>query len=385
MIVNPDSPLTFLQQRLGYVAAHPDRSWTLLVDNVPVWPGDQVPDVSAAPADALVYAPCAGSEELLDAITGRTLSRWGRRVPPGSLLVTNGAMHALTLLARHFAAPGRVALVQRPVLAAIPKVLRDSGFRVVFFDADDESIGALTFPGDTALIYLNSPNNPTGNVVSRAALAAIADRALTCGATVVCDQAYDDFGTPESDAATAEILTRATTSEHIFYVNSMSKNFGAPGLRIGWIIGHRAVVAQLAGRLERETVAVSGLSQTVAAAALRRGNEVLRQVVRDSRTQWLDALADQGLRPDSTGQAGTSLVLRVPVPDIERFADALMVHDNLAVTTSANFEGVAPGDRSWMRLPLGGATHDIAPAAAVLARALQRAGTDASGAERAYR
>ena len=390
MIATNDSPLTFLQQRLAYVAAHPERDWTLIVDNVPQWPEAQRPGIFSAivPEDVEDYAPCAGTTKLIGAVADRLASRWHVPVPGDSVLVTNGAMQAITLLARHFARPGRRALVQAPVLGAVPAILRQAGFHVEYFDP--ERLEDVTSrESDIALIYINSPNNPTGAVVSRQALVDLAALANRADAVLLCDQVYDDFGSLAAADISGDALLLSLTSPRVFYLNSMSKNFGLPGLRIGWLIGNAALVEVLSGQLERENVAVSGPSQAMAAAALRHGNDVLRSRVAATRQQWLSCLSTVGLTPegggngDATDAAGSGLVLRLPVDDIEEFADELLSEHDLAVTTSSNFAGVPEDDRAWLRLPLGCSEETIGRAVAALVVALES--TDRSiGAVHAY-
>jgi aspartate aminotransferase len=371
MVTTCGSPLSFLQQRLRYVDEHPARDWTILVDNVPTWPGSSRPDITEAPcADPFRYAQCEGIPELIEAVV---LAAWRDQhtsISTENVLVTNGAMHAISLVARHCRHRGSRAFVQRPVLSAVPKLLADEGYSITYFDATEAGIAAAglraTRVPDIGIIYLNSPNNPTGHVIGPEVLDSLIDTASASAAALICDHVYDTFG--PNGAPRPTTLPAAPHNPAVFYLNSMSKNYGAPGLRIGWIVATPSNTEELAGRLERENVAVTSLSQAAAAAMLVWGNEALQIAVADSRRHLIQCVARSDVLScgfDASDMGGCSVRIDVPVDDVEAFADTLLVDHAVAVTTPSNFAGLADGDRSWIRMPLG-------YPADVIARALGR-------------
>jgi aspartate aminotransferase len=362
MVTTYGSPLSFLQQRLRYVAEHPDRDWTILVDNVPTWQGTSRPDITEAPAaplgDPFRYAECEGIPELIEAVVLAARRDQHTSISTDNVLVTNGAMHAISLIAGHCRHRGTRAFVQRPVVSAVPKLLADHGYSITYFDATIAGIAAAGLRGsllpNTGIIYLNSPNNPTGQVVGPGVLESLVATASASGAALICDHVYDTFG--PSGARTPTALPVAPHNTAVFYVNSMSKNYGAPGLRIGWIVATPSNTEDLAGRLERENVAVTSLSQAAAAAMLVWGNEALQIAVAESRRHLIHHVARSDLLScccDASGFGGCSVVVDVPVDDIEAFADRLLVDYAVAVTTPSNFAGMGDGDQSWIRMPLG--------------------------------
>ncbi|MDA9913063.1 aminotransferase class I/II-fold pyridoxal phosphate-dependent enzyme [Candidatus Nanopelagicales bacterium] len=360
MVATLDSPLTMLQQRLAYAADFPERDWHLVVDNVPPWPPALRPDLSSLiQGDPFQYAPCSGLPELIDAIVMAADRDHDVTVRDKNVLVTNGAMHALGLIADHQQGNGMTAYVQRPVLAAIPKVFMDAGFRVEFFDATPKGIRDLEQlvaqdADNVGLIYLNSPNNPTGQILGADLIHRLARLAQSLTAALIVDQVYDSFGAQGVQVPVA--LPLAIEFEHVFYVNSMSKNYGSPGLRIGWVVGAESHITTLSGRLERENVAVNSPCQAMAATLLRSGNLPLQQSVLNSRRSILAALnRSELLRCQGTPSdlGGSAVVVQLPVADIEGFANTLLQEHSVAVATPANFAGVDATEQSWLRIPLG--------------------------------
>lgn len=361
MAVTKDSPLTALQQRLAYIDQHPDREWSVIVDNVPVWShADRMRFRKETPAgDPYTYAPCAGLPPMVDAVLDEANRHHRTVIGPENVLVTNGAMHAIRLLADRFRANGRRVLVQRPVLSAVPRIFRDCGLEVDYFEptmagmAEAKLLTGAAHP-ELAMVYVNSPNNPTGEVISQEVLEELTGVVSRSSAALLCDQVYDAYQPASGDVPT--IIDAAVRDGRVFYLNSMSKNYGMPGLRIGWIVGEKYEISQLSGRLERENVAVNGPAQDFAAVILRYGNQSLRDAVAITREHLVTEVRSlPGLEVPQAmrGLGGSSLVVAVSVSDIETFADELLVRHSIAVTTPSNFAGIESHHPAWIRVPLG--------------------------------
>lgn len=347
-VVDPDSPFTALQQRLHYIDRFPERDWTNVVENVPRW---QRPVDASAPetTDILEYAPCEGKTLLLDAVVERERETHRRSIRRDQLVITNGGMHAISLVARSLSCAGRVALVQAPVFVSVAQILRAAGMELRYFRADDGQvdIDALGSAGDIGLIYLNSPNNPTGAVLRAETLSQLMALAQRCRASILFDTVYDSFVFDDSSLRTPLV---DFDWDRIYVVNSMSKNYGAPGLRVGWIISSPPNVQSIAALLERECVSISGPSQRCAAKLIARGNAELVAHVREGREfvlRMLPSIKDvRFIRP----AGGTQILVHLPVDDVEIFGDFVLTDLGLVLATRSQYEGA---DGSFIRFPLG--------------------------------
>ncbi len=153
--------------------------------------------------DADMVRPTAGTSAANTAVIAAALR-------PGSRVVTEMPSYApLWQAAEGFG--GRIEPVQRDAAGALDV---------------DALIGAID--GETSLVLLTSPHNPTGDVASDAALLQIAEAAAEVGATVLVDQVYREL-TDQSIAATLHPAIVST--------GSLNKCWGAPGLRAGWAVG----------------------------------------------------------------------------------------------------------------------------------------------------
>jgi aspartate/methionine/tyrosine aminotransferase len=188
--------------------------------------------------------------------------------------VTNGTSEANYLVALSQLRPADTVAMQVQNYMQMPGVARSLGADVRTFrlrtDAAwepdwDEFERAVT--ARTRLLYLSNPNNPTGSVLSDGAMRRIADRCESTGTWLVADEVY--LG--------AEIERARTNSfwgmgARVIVTSGLSKAYGIPGVRIGWIVGPAPLVAECWSQHDYITIGPNRLSDRVACTALESAN-----------------------------------------------------------------------------------------------------------------
>ena len=205
---------------------------------------------------------------------------------------------------RAFAEPGDRLAFCAPTFAMIPIFARLNGIEPVAipmttsWDIDPDGLASA----DARIIYVCSPNNPTGTVASRDAIERLI---ASAPGVVILDEAYAEF-------AGTTCLDLASVSDRVLIVRTMSKAFGLAGLRVGYATGAAALVAEV--EKSRGPYKVNTMAERAAVAALVHEQEwVADQVVsaRGSRERFTASLHGLGLAP-LPSQANFVLV---PVPD----------------------------------------------------------------------
>lgn len=214
----------------------------------------------------LCYTDHLGDRELRDRIAART----GGGVTAEDVLVTAGASAALFIIAVTLLDAGEHMIVVRPNYATnieTPRALRcavdfldldfDRGFAL-----DLDALAAMIRP-TTRLISLTTPHNPTGVSLARAEIEAVIAIAERCGAHVLVDETYREMSfTPAPPSA-------ATLSSRAISVSSLSKSFGIPGIRVGWIASKdAALMYRFLCAKEQIGICGSVLDEAVALGAL---------------------------------------------------------------------------------------------------------------------
>lgn len=201
----------------------------------------------------------------------RAIAALYRGAGEDEVLVTTGAVEANYLIVNTLLAPGDEAVVMRPNYLQVWGVARNRGVSVKDFDLveakgwapDLDQLAAAVGPR-TRLIAVCNPNNPTGRILTAAEMAAIVAAAARVGAWILADEVY----------AGAERETDTTTpSFHGMYdkvlaVGSMSKAYGLPGLRTGWVVGPPALLDEMWARHDYVTITGTMLSDRLATLAL---------------------------------------------------------------------------------------------------------------------
>jgi aspartate/methionine/tyrosine aminotransferase len=205
------------------------------------------------------YPDPQGERELRRRIAVRENAKYGLRVTEDHIVVTHGATEALFLLAHTFLDPGDRVAVQAPSFLFYQEILENLGAHLVPLGAEPPAAGP------TRMRLLHSPSNPTGRVLTEEAVASGAEAARSEGALLVLDQVYDELIVEGSRPREKQAFI---DGGHMAKVNSVSKAFGCPGLRVGWITTAPEVAELLTGVAERLRMGPSLVAQQAAAALL---------------------------------------------------------------------------------------------------------------------
>lgn len=221
----------------------------------------------------------------LSAATGVPLDR-------RNIWAANGSNEILQQILQAFGGPGRIALgfepsySMHPIIAGGTRTEWLPAPRRADFSLDVEAAAALLHDRAPDVVFLTSPNNPTGQALT---LAEIATLVAAAPGIVVVDEAYAEFGDePSAVGLLAEYGDKLVVSR------TMSKAFAFAGGRLGYLAAAPAVVDALA--LVRLPYHLSALTQAAARAALRHGESTLGSVatLRSERDRIMAALSGHG-------------------------------------------------------------------------------------------
>jgi len=217
----------------------------------------------------------------------------GHAIGVDQVWAANGSNEVIQQLLLAFGGPGRSALGFEPSYAMHPHIAAAtatewmSGHRAADFGLSAENAVAQVRAADPDVVFLTSPNNPTGT-----ALPLDVVRAVCCEAKgmVVVDEAYAEF----ARAGTPSALTLLPEFERLVVTRTMSKAFAMAGARLGYLAAVPAVIDAL--RLVRLPYHLSTLTQAAARVALAHTAELMSTVddVRAQRDRLVSALADLG-------------------------------------------------------------------------------------------
>lgn len=263
-------------------------------------------------------------------------------------------------------APDRPGPVAIPGLAyptyAVGAAL--AGRDVVRVDSlEDLRDHARSASGPPALLWVNSPSNPTGRVLPRATLAALVAECRALGTLLVSDECYLDLGWEAEPVSVLHPEVSGGSSEGLLAVHSLSKRSNLAGYRIGFVAGDAALVARLTAVRRDLGLMLPGPQQAAAVAALDDEIHVAEQRARygTRRDALRAAVTTAGFRIDHS-EAGLYLWLTRDEPSHETagwFADR-----GIVVVDGASY---GPTGGQHVRLALTTTDDAVATVAARLA------------------
>ncbi len=234
-----------------------------------------------------------------------------------NVLVTNGAAEANFISTWRVVEPGDTVAVMVPNYMQIWGFARSLGADVkpLWLRAGNgrwaPDLDGLekTLKGGARLVAVCNPNNPTGAILTDGERKSICDMAARAGAWILADEVYQG----------AELDSVTTPSfwghyDRLFVTSGLSKAYGLPGLRVGWVVSSPETIADLWRYKDYTTIGPGTLSDLLARAALGRRPQILERTRRILREQlpiiqaWVSAQA--GLFEMIPPRAGAFAYLR---------------------------------------------------------------------------
>lgn len=364
-----------------FQALHPDREvLRLSINDVtrPLVPA-VVSELTSAALDMGQYKTFHGyGEEQGETFLREAIARYYRQhnvsIEPEDIFVGDGAKNDLGNLCDLFA-QDNVVLLQNPVYPVYYDTNMMSGRKIIFLKGTKEN-GFLPMPDEKIhadLIYLCSPNNPTGAVYTRGQLYQWVEYAHNHHACIIYDAAYEAY--VRSPALPRSIYEIAGAETCAIEINSLSKMAGFTGVRCGWTIVPRELMQ---GNISlhklwqrRQTTKYNGTSYIVqrgaAAVFTAEGQRQIHEDI-DYYMQNADIIKD-ALHANgiwSTGGLHAPYVW-VQCPNKMKSWDCfdkLLEHYGIAGSPGIGF---GSGGESWLRFSSFGKREDICKAAKILA------------------
>jgi histidinol-phosphate aminotransferase len=209
-----------------------------------------------------------------------------------NILLTNGSIEGIYLMNSAFAAPGAAVLTVSPQFSdyTAHAQFMNIEYRPVYLDAEKNyriEANALIerIDNSLSLMYLDNPNNPTGQATAPDVLRTVLDKAAKHGICVIADEAYGDF-MEETQSA----VTLLPEYENLVVLRTFSKGLGLAGLRAGYLLAHESLCGDLSKISNPYTISQPARIAATAAleqldfvrdcrAAVARSKAMLRQTL----------------------------------------------------------------------------------------------------------
>lgn len=325
--------------------------------------------LAAALDQPLGYTVALGLPALREAIAGLYLRWYGVDLDPARVVITPGSSGAFLLaFAALFDAGDRVA-VGEPGYPSYRQILRAMSVEPVGMQTSANNRYQPVpedIPPDVQGVMLASPGNPSGTMLDRAALTALAERTRQIGAALISDEIYHGLSYGERCVSALEV------TDDVVVINSFSKYFSMTGWRIGWMVVPPDMVRTMDRLAANMFICPPHASQLAALAALSPEGEAEAEgnlaVYAENRRLMLERLPAMGFTRIAPPDGAFYVYADVSdlTDDSAALAREILGQAGVAVTPGIDFDPVR-GART-LRFSYARSTADIAEGLDRLAR-----------------
>lgn len=219
------------------------------------------------------YSPTNGLPQTRNAVAGRLLQDYGIRYDPNrEIVITHGASGALHLALRALVNPGDEVMRPNPGFPSYDGIIKDADGVPVLYPLLPERGFSIDFPAfeklitpRTKVVIVNSPNNPTGGILTKEQLEKLCDLAEKHNFVILSDEAYDKIIFDQPHIPT---VSCAKDSSKVITVGSASKDYAMCGWRIGFAAGPQHIIDEIVKFQSLTSICPSILAQHAYTAAL---------------------------------------------------------------------------------------------------------------------
>jgi aspartate/methionine/tyrosine aminotransferase len=339
-------------------------------------PGTGAPQAAKAKliadmADPLGYTVALGLPELKDRIAQHYADWYGVSLDPARVVITSGASGAFLLaFSALFDNDARVGL-GTPCYPSYRQILKAVGLSPI----DIPTTFAQRFqpaPGDVAAHNLDglivaSPANPTGTMIDRDGLAALASACDAQRAAFISDEIYHGI---DYDVAPVSALQ---VTDDVYVVNSFSKYFSMTGWRVGWMIVPEDHIRQVERLAQNMFICAPHAAQRLALHAMDCTDELEanKAVYRANRALMIEGLQAAGLTRFAPPDGAFYVYVDVSEYTDDALAFAAEILDQVGVAVTPGLDFDAARGHHWLRFSYARSTADITEGLDRVARFMQ--------------
>ena len=238
--------------------------------------------IAAINADFTRYTAVAGTTELRDAIVRRHSVDFGSDYRREEAVATPGGKLALFNAVQVLVDHGDEVIIPVPYWVSFKDIVEYAGGTCVYVETDEEEGFRLTadmieraITPRTKAIILNSPNNPSGAVMSRDDMTEVARAAAQRGIYVISDECYVYLNFAERPFSVGALTD---IRDYLIIIGSLSKTYAMTGWRLGYALAPLAVVSAIQKLQSQSTSNATSIVQKAAVAALTGSQECVAQM-----------------------------------------------------------------------------------------------------------
>ncbi|MEM2933848.1 MAG: pyridoxal phosphate-dependent aminotransferase [Halobacteria archaeon] len=296
------------------------------------------------------YVPSAGIPELRRAIAEKLKVENHLKVQASNIIVTPGTKQAIYEAAMSLLEEGDEAILFDPAWVSYEAIIKLSGAKVIWASSYRNSlIDQLLekISNKTKLLVINSPSNPSGRVLSKQDLKAIADIAIDRDLYVLSDEIYEKI---IYDREHFSIGSLDGMEERTITINGFSKSYAMTGWRLGYAAAPKEIFESMLKIQQHSVSSATSFAQYGGLAALTSSQECVKEMVAEFKArreliiEYLEEMELSYIKPEGAFYAFVDIAHLGSSPEV---AEKLLEKAHIAVTPGAPF---GPESEGYIRI-----------------------------------
>ncbi len=292
------------------------------------------------------YSPALGELNFRRAVADYESRTSPHRCSPEEVAIFPGGTAAIFAVMNCLLDAGDEIVIPDPMYVGYPAIMQAVNASIVAVETDPnvnflpvlEKIKAA-ITAQTRVVFINTPGNPTGTIIDKATLAALASFCYDKGLWLVCDEVYSMF---TFDKPHISLRAAATRLDNVVMIDGLSKSHAMSGWRMGWVVGPMALMHHLENYAATSLFGCPQFIQDAAAFALTNDEYYIQEMReeykkrRDYVVQKINSISDLSCHRPEAGMFVMINVSRLDADDV-RFAENLLAAENVSVVPGSAF------------------------------------------------
>jgi len=292
------------------------------------------------------YAPGMGELNLRQIISDIEIRAAGKHCDPANIVIFPGATNAIYSVMSCLLNEGDEVIVAEPMYVGYEGIFKSLNAKVVsveldvdnYFEMEVERVKAAVTDA-TRVVFINTPGNPAGNVISEAQLKELAQYCLEQNIWLVCDEVYSMITFDEPHVS---LRKAAENLDNVVIIDGLSKSHAMTGWRLGWTVASTEFSKRLLDFTSSTVFGCCQFVQDAAAFALSNDEEYI-QGVREEYRQRRNYVCERvnSIEGISCQVPKAGMFIMIKVSDLAenglRFAEDLLKHEKVSVLPGIGF------------------------------------------------
>jgi aspartate aminotransferase len=325
------------------------------------------------------YPPVAGLPSLRKAAALWINNTYSTRFEMSETVVTPGGKFGLFLLLQSLVELGDEVLIPAPYWVSYPSLVKLFNGVPVVIDTDEEKNWKISIEDleqsitkKTKILILNNASNPTGVLYTREELKQILKIAKQHGILVISDEVYSVL---VYDGEFVSCGSFEEHKDHVFVIQSCSKQFAMMGLRVGFVFGSEEIIDVLIKLLGQSATGVVTLSQYAALSGFKHANTIVPSIyeeIKKRRDTFVDTFND--VFKVNIKKPASALFVFVRIKDfgVSETSSEIFCKEMLEKSGVVMVPGIAFGKEGYVRCSFGEKEEELVEAVRALAACLEK-------------